>query len=165
MSRSGANSAREYWFLWSGRQHLLRGVSPDGTPRENSHKKMYPRSFFSFTLPKCAQKLGATKSQYGGRALDWFFSRPIFSSSDFVAQADIPVPTAKRILCLVRDNGLPHELRPANGRRPAVLAFPELLNICEGKSAFEDYFCTTTHFVDRNYSKIDPQLLRSTSDP
>ena len=78
----------------------------------------------------------ATRSQYGVRALDWFFSRPIFKASDFVAQADIPEPTAKRILRLVRDNGLLRELRPSSGRRPAVLAFPELLNICEGRPAF-----------------------------
>ena len=80
--------------------------------------------------------VGATRSQYGGRALDWFFSRPIFITSDFVEQADIPAPTAKRILRLMRDNGLLRKLRPASGRRPAVLAFPELLNICEGRAAF-----------------------------
>lgn len=78
----------------------------------------------------------ATRSQYGGRAIDWFFSRPIFVSSDFVAQADIPEPTAKRILRLVRDEGMLHELRPGSGRRPAVLTFPGLLNICEGRDAF-----------------------------
>ncbi len=78
----------------------------------------------------------ATRSQYGVRALDWFFSRPIFVASDFVVQADIPEPTAKRILRLVRDNGLLREIRPSSGRRPAVLAFPELLNICEGRAAF-----------------------------
>lgn len=78
----------------------------------------------------------ATRSQYGVRALDWFFSRPIFAASDFVSQADIPEPTAKRILRLVRDNGLLREIRPSSGRRPAVLAFPELLNICEGRAAF-----------------------------
>jgi Fic family protein len=78
----------------------------------------------------------ATRSQYGVRALDWFFSRPIFVASDFVSQADIPEPTAKRILRLVRDNGLLREIRASSGRRPAVLAFPELLNICEGRDAF-----------------------------
>ena len=78
----------------------------------------------------------ATGSQYGVRALDWFFSRPIFVASDFVTQADIPEPTAKRILRLVRDSGLLREVRASSGRRPAVLAFPELLNICEGRDAF-----------------------------
>ena len=80
--------------------------------------------------------VGATRSQYGGRALDWFFSRPIFVASDFVSQADIPEATAKRILRLVRDNGLLREIRASSGSRPAVLAFPELLNICEGRAAF-----------------------------
>jgi hypothetical protein len=78
----------------------------------------------------------ATRSQYGVRALDWFFSRPIFVASDFVAQVDIPTPTARRILRLVRENGLLREIRPASGQRPAVLAFPDLLNICEGRTAF-----------------------------
>ena len=78
----------------------------------------------------------ATRSQYGVRALDWFFSRPIFVASDFVSQSDVPEPTAKRILRLVRDNGLLREIRASRGRRPAVLAFPELLNICEGRDAF-----------------------------
>ncbi len=77
-----------------------------------------------------------TRSQYSGRALDWVFTRPIFSSSDFVAHVDIPAPTAKRILREIRDNGLLRELKPASGRRAAVLAFPELLNICEGRQAF-----------------------------
>ena len=78
----------------------------------------------------------ATRSQYGVRALDWFFSRPIFSATDFFAMVDIPEPTAKRILRLVRDNGLLREIRPSSGRRPAVLAFPELLNISEGAEKF-----------------------------
>ena len=69
-------------------------------------------------------------------ALDWFFSRPIFVASDLVSRADIPEPTARRILRLVRDSGLLRELRASRGRRPAVLAFPELLNICEGRDAF-----------------------------
>lgn len=80
----------------------------------------------------------ATRSQYGGRAIDWFFSHPIFVSSHFISDSDIPEPTAKRILRLVRGEGegLLRDLRPASGRRPAVLAFPELLNICEGRDAF-----------------------------
>ena len=56
----------------------------------------------------------ATRSQYGVRALDWFFSRPISVASDFVAHAGIPEPTARRILRLVRDNELLRDLRPAS---------------------------------------------------
>lgn len=77
-----------------------------------------------------------TRSQYGVRALDWFFARPIFKTSDFVETAGIPKPTAKRILRVVREHDLLREIHPASGRRPAVLAFAELLNIAEGKKAF-----------------------------
>lgn len=77
-----------------------------------------------------------THSQYAVRALDWMFERPIFKSSDFVESADIPRPTATRILRVVRDNGLLRELRPAAGRRSAVFAFSELLNLAEGRPAF-----------------------------
>jgi len=77
-----------------------------------------------------------THSQYAVRALDWMFSRPIFKSSDFVESADIPRPTATRILRIVRDNGLLREVRPAAGRRAAVFAFSELLNLAEGRPAF-----------------------------
>ena len=78
----------------------------------------------------------ATRSQYAVRALDWMFVRPIFRTSDFIETADIPRPTASRILRVVRDGGLLSELRPASGRRPAVLMFGDLLNIAEGRDAF-----------------------------
>jgi Fic family protein len=72
-----------------------------------------------------------THSHHAVRALDWFFSRPVFKTSDFVTLAGIPKPTASRILSLTRDQGLLRELRPARGRRAAIYALPELLNITE----------------------------------
>ncbi|MGH6795600.1 MAG: Fic family protein [Methylocella sp.] len=76
------------------------------------------------------------RSQYAVRALDWMFTRPIFKASDFIESADIPRPTASRILREVRDKGLLKEIRPPSGRRAAILAFPSLLNIAEGRAAF-----------------------------
>lgn len=77
-----------------------------------------------------------TRSQYAVRALDWMFAHPIFKASDFVEASGIPRPTAVRILRVVRDAGLLTDLRPAAGRRSAVLAFGRLLNIAEGREAF-----------------------------
>jgi Fic family protein len=77
-----------------------------------------------------------TRSQYALRALDWFFSRPIFKTSDFVSSAGIPKSTAKRIVRDATHQGLLQEIRPASGRRPAILAFSELLNIAEGRTVF-----------------------------
>lgn len=78
----------------------------------------------------------ATRSQYAVKALDWIFARPIFSSSDFVDNVQIPKPTANRIIRVLRQEGLLKDLRPASGRRPAILAFAQLLNITEGAEAF-----------------------------
>jgi Fic family protein len=77
-----------------------------------------------------------TRSQHAVRALDWFFDRPIFKTSDFVNSGGIPKPTASRIIRVLRDEGMLKELRPARGRRPAIVAFTELLNIAEGQQVF-----------------------------
>lgn len=72
-----------------------------------------------------------TRSQYGVRALDWIFGKPIFFSSDFAGTSGIPKPTASRILRVLRDNLLLVEVSPASGRRPALLAFDRLLHMAE----------------------------------
>lgn len=77
-----------------------------------------------------------TRSQYAIHALDWIFGRPIFKSSDFVASAGIPEPTAKRIVPALREAGVLRVLVEASGRRASTLCFPTLLNIAEGREAF-----------------------------
>jgi len=77
-----------------------------------------------------------TRSQYAVRALDWLFARPIFRAPDFIDAAGIPAPTARRFLGVLRREGVLRDLRPGRGRRAAVLAFPALLNIVEGREVF-----------------------------
>lgn len=74
-----------------------------------------------------------TRSQYAIRALDWIFERPIFKSSDFVASAGIPAPTARRFMGVLRKGEILRPLSVGRGQRAAVLAFPALLNIAEGR--------------------------------
>ena len=73
-----------------------------------------------------------TRSQYGVRALDWIFAKPIFRSSDFVENSGIPAPTASRILRVLRDTEMLTILTAARGRRPALMAFTRLLRVAEG---------------------------------
>jgi Fic family protein len=80
--------------------------------------------------------VNTTHSQHSIRALDFFFNQPVFSSSHFATGSRIPAPTARRILKLCHDNGLLKEIHAASGRKPAILAFPELLNIAEGRHVF-----------------------------
>jgi len=74
-----------------------------------------------------------TRSAHSIRALDFIFSRPIFNTADFIAQAGIPESTAKRFLKALREKRILKTLRESSGRRPAVLAFAELLNAVEGR--------------------------------
>ena len=74
-----------------------------------------------------------TRSQYAVQTLDWVFSKPIFRSADFVTTSGIPAGTAQRFLRVLREAGILTEVFPASGRRSGVSAFPELLNIAEGR--------------------------------
>lgn len=77
-----------------------------------------------------------TRSQYAMLALDWIFERPIFKSSDFVASSSIPAPTAKRILRVLRQAGVLKTLVQSRGSIAAMLCYPDLLNIAEGRHVF-----------------------------
>jgi Fic family protein len=74
-----------------------------------------------------------TRSQYAIHALDWIFERPIFRTSDFIDGAGIPAPTARRFLGVLQNGEVLRVLIPGSGRRAAVLAFPALLNVAEGR--------------------------------
>lgn len=77
-----------------------------------------------------------TRSQYAIHALDWIFERPIFKSSDFINSSSIPKPTAQRILNVLKAGDTLRTMTESSGSRPAVLAYPALLNIAEGQEAF-----------------------------
>ena len=77
-----------------------------------------------------------TRSRYGIHALDWIFKRPVFRTTDFMAAAHIPKPTAMRILRVLRKGGVLRVLSPASGRRAAMLMYPDLLNVTEGEEIF-----------------------------
>jgi Fic family protein len=77
-----------------------------------------------------------TRSNYAIKALDFLFYRPIFSASAFYSEADVPGPSARKILKILRENAFFKILRETKGRYPAILAFRELLNIAEGRQVF-----------------------------
>ncbi|MNC98408.1 hypothetical protein D3C83_163500 [compost metagenome] len=58
----------------------------------------------------------------------------MFQTSDFVQRSGIPKQTALPMLRRLRDVDILVPVREASGRRPAILTFPELLNIVEGRA-------------------------------
>jgi len=72
-----------------------------------------------------------TRSQFTVHTLDTIFDRPIFTTSDFVKRSKIPRASAMRILGQLQKGGILETARQGKGRRPAILAFRELLDIVE----------------------------------
>lgn len=77
-----------------------------------------------------------THSQYSIHALDWIFRQPVFNTVAFMAASGIPAPTARRVLRVLREQGLLRVLRESSGRRPAILGFSRLMNLAEGREVF-----------------------------
>ncbi len=80
---------------------------------------------------KKAEFLDLTHSQYAIYALDFIFSYPVFSSTRFTHQEEIPHPTARKIIRQLKDNDLIREISPSRGRLSAWYIFPELVRITE----------------------------------
>lgn len=77
-----------------------------------------------------------THSQHAIRAVDWVFNFPVFSSLLFLQRAEIPGPTARRILKVLAERNILRVLEPASGRRAATYCFPAILNLTEGRQVF-----------------------------
>ena len=77
-----------------------------------------------------------TRSRYTVHSLDWIFQHPIFRSVDFADSAGFTQRTARRILDVLSEGDVLRVIQPGRGRKAAVLAFSELLNVAEGKKVF-----------------------------
>jgi Fic family protein len=78
-----------------------------------------------------------THSQHTTLLLDGIFDRPIFSTSDFAKWTGIQRQTLHGLLRqLVQDDGPLIVIKEGQGSRASIYAFPELLNICEGRDVF-----------------------------
>jgi hypothetical protein len=78
--------------------------------------------------------LELTRSQYAVPLLDELYKRPMFQS----AQLDLgPKPPSKPMIAILlrtlTDSGILRVVRESAGRRAAVYALADLINLCEGK--------------------------------
>lgn len=120
ISRDGA------WTAWCA--FFLQGVVEQAL--ENRAKAQAIVALHKRMLGTVAE---LTRSQFAGKAVDFLFSRPVFSSTHFIAQSQIPRPTALRFLSVLRDAGILRPVRIRSGRRPSIFLFTELLTITEGR--------------------------------
>ena len=82
--------------------------------------------------------IALTRSQYAVLLLDRIFERPYFQSTHLRLAGDRPPSrqAVSHLLRVLREDGILKVVREGRGRRAQVLAFAELVNLCEGKEVF-----------------------------
>jgi len=123
ISRDGA------WTEWC--EFFLRGMVEQAA--ENQSKAQAIVELHRRMLATVAK---ATHSEHANSAVEFLFGQPVFASSHFVEASQIPRPTALRFLRVLRDQGILRTILEAAGPRPAIYAFPELINIADGRAVF-----------------------------
>lgn len=78
-----------------------------------------------------------TNSRYSIHLLDGIFGKPTFTISELAQQLDrkfdIHPKTTSGLLRQLKEAGILLEVRAGSGQRPAVLGFPRLVNLAEGR--------------------------------
>jgi len=72
-----------------------------------------------------------TSSKYSTQALDALFTRPVFTTTQFIKELDIPRNTASRLLNSLEEEDFIVVVRDSAGNQPKKYAFPSLISIIE----------------------------------
>lgn len=128
--RLKAISAERDWNGWI--MFFLQGVNSQA--EQNSKRVQKIRSLYE-EMKLAIQE--ATRSQYSVHLLDAIFSKPVFRSSDLAQQLNrdfgVHEKTTPGLLRQLKWAGILREVQARSGRRPAVLCFPRLINLAEGR--------------------------------
>ena len=123
------------WTTWC-RYFLeaLRVQAADNLAKAQAIFDLYDRTTRHFSV--------VTRSPNTIDALTWLFGHPVLRSSDFTTAAGVPKRTAHRLLDLLVEEGILHEISAANGRRPALLGFSGLLSLAENDTGLHSLYGT-----------------------
>ena len=92
------------------------------------------RKFISDLFENTRRRLSeASNSPSAEKAVECLFKSAIFPANVFTKIDGVNEKTGRRLLSVLRDDmGVVKEIAPHSGQRPAVLVFPQLLEIVEG---------------------------------
>lgn len=79
---------------------------------------------------------GITHSQFSAVMVDGLFSLSVFNTKSLEQATGIPKQTLLLMMRQLKEANILLTLREGAGRRPAIHAFPELINITEGREVF-----------------------------
>jgi len=99
--------------------------------RENSSRVKATMDLYEEMKVRIAE---ITHSQFSIRLLDAMFDRPVFRTTDFIDRTGIGKVTAMALIRQLREAEILVPLMESSGRRPAILMFPRLLAVADGKS-------------------------------
>lgn len=107
----------------------------DSQAKANAEKA---RAIIGLYLRLKERVIALTHSQFAVPLLDQIFEKPLFQASSlrFPGERQPTRQAISHLLRLLREDGILTIAREGAGRRPQVLAFAELLNLCEGNDAF-----------------------------
>lgn len=116
------------WNTWI--QFFLTAVEEQA--RANADKA---RSIIDLYDRLKQQVIALTHSQFAVPVLDLLFERPVFQTSHFDRKPGMPSkPMIMNLLGKLKAAGILKVIREGSGRRGQILAFTELINICEGRN-------------------------------
>ncbi|NOY72622.1 MAG: Fic family protein, partial [Gammaproteobacteria bacterium] len=125
-ARLRAISSNNDWSGWIA--FYLRGVSEQA--KINCQRIQAIMILHENTKAKVRE---ITHSQHSTPLVDALFERPIFRIKDLFERLNIKKPTLHNLMKQLLDAGVVVTLKKSMGSRPATLAFPQLLNITEGR--------------------------------
>jgi Fic family protein len=118
------------WNSWV--RFFLRAVTEQAKKNLNSARQiidLYERSK--------AEIISITHSRHAVPLLDILFERPVFSPAQLEGRSGMPSKQMiMSMLGRLKNAGILSVTRESSGRRPQILAFPELVNLCEGHEVF-----------------------------
>ena len=128
VSALGALSSRQKnaWNRWV--EFFLQALTRQAQSNLESARRimsLYERSK--------AHIIRLTHSQYAVPLLDLLFQQPVFSPAQLQRHRRLPSKQmTMSLLARLKEAGILTLTRPPSGRRPQILAFAELVNLCEG---------------------------------
>ncbi len=117
------------WHGWV--KFFLRGITAQA--RKNSGRVKAIHGLYNEMKVRVQQ---ITHSQYSAALVDAIFSYPISNSGILTQFTGVKAQSILKMIRQLRDAGVLCTVREKSGRAPAIYAFPELVNITEGREVF-----------------------------
>jgi len=125
-ARLRAISQNNEWTQWIA--FFLRAVITQANQNTETLKQIM--DLYDITKQQISE---LTRSPHSAQLVDALFDKPIFTTANIAGRANIPKPTAHKLINALIEEGVLDTVREAAGRRPAILTFAELLNTLERK--------------------------------